>query len=491
MIAQIVTTGLGVLIPRLVLVNLGSESNGLLSSVGSVLSYMSLLEAGVGLATQQALYAPFGKNDHDAINRIMAATHFFYKRTGYIYLALVSILSVGYTLLIETSLPKIQVFFVIFLSGLSGVLSYFFQGKYRIFLAAEGKSYITTNITTIVGVGVSLCKAGILLMGGNVLAVQLSHFLWNFVQMLGIVLYIRRHYPWLDLKVKADFDAISQKKAVLVHQISGLIFSNTDTVLLTIFTSLKVVSVYGMYAMIFGMVKSIAVTVSEGFHYALGQAFQDRKRFMPMFDTYETYNMAFTASVFCIAKILMTPFLKLYTAGVTDISYIDPYLPWLFAIFYLLHNGRASSSSVIDFAQEFENTKWHAVLEAAINLTVSIVLTIKLGIYGVLLGTIAALLYRTNDMIIYAAKLLKRSPWITYRRWITDLVLFLICDFIGTRIPVDLSNYFNMVLYGVALSITIIPLFLGVNSLLEPKSAKYAWNVAKNFLSNKLHRKEA
>ena len=145
------------------------------------------------------------------------------------------------------------------------MLSYFFQGKYRILLSAEGKSYITTNISTFCSVGVSLTKAVILIAGGNVVLVQSVYFVFNLLQMILILLYIRRNYSWLDLKVTPDFEALSQRKAVLVHQISSLIFSNTDVIILTAFTSLKTVSVYSMYAMIFGMVKSVAVTISESF----------------------------------------------------------------------------------------------------------------------------------------------------------------------------------------------------------------------------------
>lgn len=84
--------------------------------------------------------------------------------------------------------------------------------------------------------------------------------------MIIMTIYIRRNYKWLDLKVLPDFDAISQKNAVLVHQITELIFNNTDVIILTIFTSLKTVSVYSMYAMIFGMVKSVTVTLSDSFY---------------------------------------------------------------------------------------------------------------------------------------------------------------------------------------------------------------------------------
>lgn len=67
-LSQIITLGLGIIIPRLVLVNLGSEANGLLSSVNTILGYVSLLEAGVGAASMQALYGPVAKENRSDIN---------------------------------------------------------------------------------------------------------------------------------------------------------------------------------------------------------------------------------------------------------------------------------------------------------------------------------------------------------------------------------------------------------------------------------------
>lgn len=487
--AQIISIGLGVIIPRLVLVNLGSEANGLLSAIGSVLTYMSLLEAGVGTATIQALYKPIAERDRDSINAIMSATHYFYRRTGFIYLALVIFIATGFTILIDTTIPRIQVFLVVLMSGLSGVLSYFFQGKFRLLLAAEGKNYVVTNITTITSVGVSIMKAAVLIAGGNVVAVQSVYFFFNLIQLAFFAVYMHRHYGWVRYNAKPNFEAISQKNAVLVHQISGLVFGNTDVLVLTVFTTLKSVSVYSMYAMIYGMVKAIAVTVSEGFVYALGQSYHDKPRFLRMFDAYEVYNLSFTAAIFCICRILILPFLQLYTKGVNDISYIDKWLPWLFAIFYLLHNGRSSSANVISIAQRFEDTKWRSVLESAINITVSVALTYRLGIYGVVLGTIAALLYRTNDMIIYAAGILGRSPWITYRRWFTNLGLFSIVSYLTSLVSVDLNTYPHMFAASFVLCLTVIPLFLLVNSLLEKDTAEYAFNIIKNYLHNRRRKK--
>ena len=67
LVYQILTLVLGITIPRLVLVNLGSEANGLLNSVNQALVYLVLLEGGVGLTITQALYKPVADREHSDI----------------------------------------------------------------------------------------------------------------------------------------------------------------------------------------------------------------------------------------------------------------------------------------------------------------------------------------------------------------------------------------------------------------------------------------
>ena len=486
-LAQIITISLGILIPRLVLVNLGSEANGLLNSVSNILTYMALLEAGVGGATLQALYRPISEDDKPEISRIMAATNYFYRRTGIVYFILVLLIASGYALFIDSGISRIDVFLVVFLAGFSGVLSYFFQGKFKILLSAEGKKYITTNIATITHVGVSISKIFVLLSGGNVVAVQSVYFVFNLAQMIAFLIYMNRHYAWVDYNAEPDFLAISQRKAVLVHQVSVLVFNNTDIMVLTLLATLKEVSVYSMYALIFGLVRSVTV-ITDGFVYALGQSFHMRERFIRLYDAFELYTMAFTTSLFCITRYLILPFLRFYTSGVNDINYIDQYLPWLFAVYFLLHNGRQSSSCLIEIAQKFEETKWRAALEAFINVSFSLILTVRYGIYGVLIGTIVALLYRTNDVIIYASKILNRSCLITYRRWLRNVFFFLLVSFTLDRIPLRISSIGSLILLGFILVVTIVPSFVILNSLTERSVAKNAFDILQNSLFKRFHK---
>lgn len=124
---------------------------------------------------------------------------------------------------------------VILFQGASGVINYFFQGKFTILLRVDGRGYVTTNLNTIVSVISKLVQIGLILMGFNVIAVQFAYFAINLLQMIyNITWYVKKHYDWLDLSVEPDYNALSQSKNVIIHQISGLIFNNTDIIVLTL-----------------------------------------------------------------------------------------------------------------------------------------------------------------------------------------------------------------------------------------------------------------
>lgn len=332
----------------------------------------------------------------------------------------------------------------------------------------------------------SVSKIILLLNGFDIIALQLLYFVFNIVQMLYIMRYIKKNYKWLDLSVSPDFEAISQKNSVMVHQISGLIFQNTDVLVLTVVCGLKTVSVYSMYVMLFGMISTAILTINGGVSFAMGQAYNtDKKKFDVLYNAFETYNMALTFSLFCVANIFILPFLKLYTSGVSDINYVDSLLPYLFIATYLLSNGRSAAQRVIEYAGHFDLTKNRSVIESAINLVVSLVCVMKFGIYGVLFGTIAALLYRTNDMILYASKkLLKRSPLKTYLKWGTNFILYALVIVIFSTVfrEIEFSNYFVLILYAAVSCLIILPLFFVVGSVIDKQSFRFCFDFLKSHI---------
>ena len=123
----------------------------------------------------------------------------------------------------------------------------------------------------------------------------------------------------------------------------------------------------------------------------------------------------------------LLPIIELYTKGITDIDYYNPMLLVLFAVMKLLTNSKIPCNDVLNFEGVFEKTRHHAVIEAVLNVTVSVVAINLWGIIGGIIGTIAALLYRGNMMIYYAnKKILSRSLIKTYRKYIVNFTLFII-----------------------------------------------------------------
>lgn len=486
-LSVVLTLALGIVIPRLTLTSYGSEINGLVNSVTQIYAYFTLFEAGVAATTLQALYGSVSRENHSETNAILAATNKLYKRTGVLYFLAVILLASVYPLALDTTVPNLTIRLIILVNGLGAVIQYFFQTKYFILLQAEGKGYVKVSLSMVTNLLKNVAKIVLMRIGCGVVLVQSITFFVTIIHMVYILLYIKKHYAWIDLSVKPNYLAISQSKNSMVHQVSELVFNNTDVIILTFFCGLKVVSVYAMYKLLFDLLKDMLSIIPGSVIFAMGQEFnKDRKSFLRLYESYETYYLTLVFAVFTVGQIFIIPFLRLYTSGVDDITYIDKYLPVLFAISYLLSAGRSAPSQPVGFAGHFKLTQWRAVLETIINIVVSLLSVSAFGIYGVLIGTIAAMLYRTNDLIIYSnRKVLFRSPMLSYRRWIINFVLYAAIVFASSHFELSFNSYAELLVMCIPFAIVVFMIFLGVISLVEKEAFNNTKAMLQSFIKSK------
>ncbi|MBQ2944592.1 MAG: sugar isomerase [Ruminococcus sp.] len=491
--SQLLSIALGIIIPRLFLTSFGSEVNGFLNSINQIFAYFALLEAGVGAASLQALYGPVGKGDKESTSEILSATNKYYNKTGIFYFLAVFGLAIVYPIVIKSEMNPLVMAVIILMNGLPGAISYLFQGKYLILLQAEGKNYVNTIALTVVNTTVNITKIVMLLMGCNIIAIQAAYLVLNLLKVLYFWWYFRKNYRWVNLKAKPAFEAIGQKNAAFVNQICDLIFRNTDTIILSLFCDLKVVSVYAMYTLLFSMIRTAMDYVAQGFSFVMGQTFNnDRKKYIKLHDLYQSYRLALIFALYNIAFIFILPFMKLYTAGVTDINYIDYKVAVLFIVFYLLTGARVCEAELINYAQHFKLTQTRCIIEAVINITVSIVCVNLWGIYGVLIGTIVALLYRTNDMIIYAnRRILGRSPWVTYKKVISNALVFVAISYVSSLINWNLDSYLAIIMWAIVSAVVIMAVYFAVASIVDVASFKYLVSYLKGFINTKFKKKKA
>lgn len=490
--SQIITAAIGIVLPRLFITTYGSETNGFLSSINQVLTYVVLLELGIGTASLQALYKPVATDDRSKISGILSATSRFYTRTGILYLICVVILAGVYPFAVRSDIPAWEQIAVILIVGGSGSIGYFLHAKFRILLNADGKQYIYINAFTMMQIANSVLKIVLIMLGQNIVFIQLGHLLLNLLLSFYIMHYAKKHYPWLDLRAKPDREAISQKNNVIVHEVSQMVFNHTDVLLLTLFTNLKVVSVYVTYNMIVDIISTLIGNVHNGYVFRLGQLFNvDKEQYKKVYDTYETGYMLISATLYCVTFIFLLPFMKLYVGDVTDVNYLDKWLPILFVSIKLLVTGRGVAGCTISYAQHFKQTQWRAILEMAINLTVSIVGVLLFGIYGVLFGTLAALLYRANDMILYAnRRVLNQPPWRTYYRWIVNLGTFALAVFVSRFVTIESKSYVELLWKAAACLAAVFSMFLLTNIVFFPKQLHTIFVYAKRLIKGRARKTE-
>src|SRR5699024_905747 len=110
------------------------------------------------------------------------------------------------------------------------------------------------------------------------------------------------------------------------------------------------------------------------------------------------------------------------------------------------------------------NTRTQSIIESTINVIFSLFFVLRWGVYGVLLGTISALIYRTSEMIYYTNKhILERSAKYNFGKWILHLILFALIVVMNNLLPANTIQINGIISFIVtAIIVFIIVMFLYV-----------------------------
>lgn len=465
LVYQTVLITLSFLLPRLYLENFGSEVNGVLSTIKQIFTYLLLLEAGVGLATTQALYKRIGEKDYKSASEVLSATNVYYIRTGIIYLVIVLIIAAVYSYIIPTPINSHILFFIIILNAIPSLFSYFVQAKYRILMEVDGRKYVINNADTILQIVSNAGKILVLLLTDSLILIQLVYCVISLAQLAFLYIYAKRRYRWLNLKAKPDFAAILQKNSVLIHQLSGMVFNNTDVILISALCGFKAASIYAVYSIFFSQVQNFITNIVSSFTFALGQMFHtNREKFDRMFNAYEVFYIMAAFIIYTLMAVFLLPVIQIYTSGINDADYTNAFLLLLFVLMNLVQNAKLPANGIIEYSGEFEKTRSYAVWEMIINIVFSAAAILYMGICGAILGSVAALLYRGVMTIYYSnTKILKRSRMCTYKILLSNGAVFAAVMAVFFVDSFSNIGFFRLLCSGIVHSIWIAGLYILVN----------------------------
>lgn len=436
---EIVTIICGLISPRLVLRAFGSSYNGVISSVTQLLSMISILTLGISGAVRAELYHSLAARDIKATSMIMKAATDYMRKVGLALLAFAGVLVFAFPLFSHSDVSPRDSALIIGIVTIDSFCLYYFGTANYSLLIADQKAFIKHILGIIAKILSTIIIAIIISWKGNIFTVKGASAVVMTLPPVGVALYVKYHYH-LDTKCEAKKDALKKRKDAAIHSLANIVHDNADTIILTAFLDIKYVSVYTVYYAIVGKIKALLQSTASSIEAAIGNMWANREMeaLQRSFRVYE-YAMSVTVVIIfsCIGSLLI-PFIALYTAGVHDVNYLRTDFALLITAAEAAFCIRQPYKSLVYAAGLFKETKKAAITEAIINLSVSLVLVFAMGLNGVVIGTLAANLYRT----------------LSYGRFISEHVLHRKMQIVIARIVWSFSG----LALAIACSTVVVPL---------------------------------
>lgn len=481
----------GLLVPRFFIAVFGSAVNGLVSSITQFITYISLVEAGVGAAGTVALYRPLADKDTNKINGILSAMKSFYLCSGTIFAVLIAVLVILYPTLIKNEIQDVSfIRIMILVLSVNGIVDYFFLGKYRVLLMADQRGYILYGIQIIGTVVMTIVCILQIYIGCSALLVKGTTAVIYVLRSVAAIIYCKRRYPDYNFRSPPVKDAFTQRNAALLHQIVGAIANNTAVVFLTVMLkkdALAEVSVYSVYNLVFYSLTSLLTAVTNGLTPSFGQVISKDENDV-LTRSYSSYEMVMFLIIFvcyaCMA-VLLYPFVNLYSADFTDgVLYTRWELVALFSLAGILQAIRTPGLTIICAAGHYKQTQGRAIVELIISLVFSLTLTPKFGIVGVMTAMCMSYLYRTTDVVVYTAKyFMPGTLKTTFLRIIRNTIVISAVVFLGIRfLPQTTNSWIVWLISAVIVGSASCLLLALVNWVFEPKEFKKLFSIAKEVL---------
>ena len=473
-ILQLVTFVRGLILPRIIIPAYGSDINGLVSSITQFLTYISLLEAGVGTIFRSSLYKPLADGDIDKVSGVINEQKRFYRKIGLVFVFYVIALCFIYPLIAKTKISTEYIVSFILILSISTFAEYFISLPYVSLLSADQKvriSYIVSIVYTVVNILVALFWVW---LKADIRLIYLSMCVIGLLRPLFYWLYVKKHYN-LSKTAAPDASALKQRWNGMVHHVSYYVHTNTDSAILTIFVGTAMVSVYNVYgAIIFGMERLIT-SVSAGNAAGIGNVLVsgDKKTIDRTVDLFEFVQSAATTVLFTITALMIMPFIKLYTANMTDVNYIHPEFGYVLVCAEAIYCFRCIYSTISTNANKFKETQLGAILECVVNLVLSLILTLAcgMGLLGIAIGTLAGMFVRYLAEVLFLSKnVINRSVLKAFKSLLVNAciaaVSILICHFALNYDTINsLSNWIIFaIISSFVVVVVAIPVYLIFNN---------------------------
>ena len=471
-INQILMIFWGLILPRLILAAYGSEINGLVNSITCILNVITLLELGVGAVVQSALYKPLADNDYEKVSKICKHASKFFRIVGLIFLGYVAVVAIVYPFKVA-QFDFLFTLILVFCLSISLFSQYYFGVVNTLLLKADQKVYIVYIVQSLTIILDTVLSYLLIKANASIQIVKLATSLVYVIRPVVYYIYVKVKYPLRN--IKPDGTELPQKWNGLAQHISYFILNNTDVLLITMFSTLANVSIYSVYYLVVKSLTNLVISLTGGIQSYYGSFFaiNDKEGLIRNYNKYTYLISSLSILCFSIAISCIVPFILVYTRGITDANYDQFAFGCIILAAHLVFCFRYCSNLLIMAVGHYKQTQLSAIIEAVINLVISIVLIFHFGLIGVAIGTLIAMLYRSISFIIYISRnIIPRAYILFIKQMIIAIVMVGLSIFLYCFDKIQCDNYVDWIILALKYSFIEISAFIILNIIFNFKNIK-------------------
>lgn len=374
---------------------LGMEYLGINGLFTNVLGLLAFSELGIGSAMNFSLYKPIAENNREKIKSLLHLYKIAYRGVAVVVtligLMLIPVLPV--LLNTDQQYDNLYVYYLIYL--FNTVTSYFVTYKYA-YITALQKEYVITNLNTIFKFVIQFVQILVLILGHNFIVYLLTQSALQLIQKIVTVLYLNKNYTIL---IEKNIEPLDKKtkdeikvniKALIFHKIGEASVHQTDNILISMFINTVTVGLISNYMMLNSAVSTFANSIFNSFTASIGNflATEKKESQEELLDLYNFIGFWIFGFITVSFISLIQSLFVLWGNILHKDMLVDNITVLLFFVNVYLGGQCLTIGNYKAAAGIFEADKWCALVQAIVNLIVSIVCGALFGLPGIYVGTI-------------------------------------------------------------------------------------------------------
>ncbi|MGL5056236.1 MAG: lipopolysaccharide biosynthesis protein [Fusobacteriaceae bacterium] len=434
---------------------MGVETLGLMRLFSELIAYLSLAELGIGTASTYALYEPLSERNNERINIVISTIDYFYKKVALFIFVLGIILNFAIPYFIKENNFGNYLYLYWSLYIINTSIGYLFA-KYSILFTADQEYNFVRKIEGLGNIGFKILQIILIIYTNSFVLFILIMILENIYKYYFFRKHYEKKYWWIKQVKEKDKGILKDIKNLFWHKIGTLVVFNTDFIVLSKFISLSIVGIYSSYLIVIQLIMTIINVGTPVIVPIIGKFIAENTNNKDkIYDywkrIYIIYTFISTIIIFC-TYILINPFVKLWLGD----TYLLPQLTVILILINFFIQVTRGPIEIFKTNSGFFDDTYAPALEAGINLVISLILVQRMGLNGVLIGTLAS-----NVVVVLFLK-----PILTFKRCfeksaddyikdfskniISSLTVFLLLNLLFKKINLiaSINSWTNFVISG-------------------------------------------